>query len=49
MVNLVELRQCRFVTIEYYWHNVSSVEFYVDVPDLDYTNRIWFLILNPAF
>ena len=49
MLNLIEVRQCRFVTIEYYWHNVSSDEFHMDGPDLDYTNRIWFLILNPAF
>lgn len=37
LLNLVEVRQCQFVTIEYYWHNVSGDEFYMDVPDLNYT------------
>ena len=47
-LNLVEVRQCQFVTIEYYWHNVSDEEFDMDQADWNDTSRIWFLILNPA-
>ena len=41
-LNLVEVRQCQFVTIEYYWHNVSDEGFYRDGSDLDDTSRIGF-------
>ena len=49
MMNLVEVRQCQFVTFEYYWHNVSGNEFYIDGIEPDFANRIRFLIPNTAF